>query len=567
MQPFMRSFAFLFVLTGLFFTTPASNAAELKLGSLFQDHMVIQRGKPVPVWGWTDPGQEITVKMGTQQATGKSDDKGYWKVELPAMEANATGQAMTVTAGGQTATVNDVVVGDVWVCSGQSNMQFALGTASTAATEVPQATHPDVRLFVVKQQPSFTPQTTCPGQWTMCTPDTAKNFSAVGYFFGKEIAATEKVTVGLIGSYVGGTPAQAWTSLETLQSDPDLKTEYADVIEKLAADPAGVKAAHDKWLADGGAAYKDAMTKWHMDDYAAKQKGTPEPPKLAPYPVTEPPYEGSTQIPTVLFNGMIAPLQPYAIKGVIWYQGESNAGGNTYSKLFPDMIADWRKTWGQGDFPFIWVQLPNYTTRVTDPNGPTGWATTREIQAAGLKLPVTGMAVTIDAGDENNLHPPYKDIVGHRLALVAEHVAYGKDLLYTGPVMDSVKTDGAKMSVKFSNVGTGLKIEVPQVTPPKFVPPPTDKVVGFAIAGNDKKFAWADAVISGTDTVTLSSASVPAPVYVRYAFGTSPEVNLYNSADLPVAPFRTDPPVVPPAPMATPPAKASSAAAPAPKSP
>ena len=204
------------------------------------------------------------------------------------------------------------------------------------------------------------------------------------------------------------------------------------------------------------------------------------------------------------------------------------------------MITDWRKHWGQGDFPFLWVQLPNYMARVTDPNGPTSWAITREIQADSLKLPATGMAVTIESGDPNNLHPPYKDIVGHRLALAAEHVAYGRDLVYSGPTFDSLKIDGAKAIVTFKNVGTGLKIAVSAVQPPDFVPPPIDKVAGFAIAGSDKQYYWADASITGKDSITLSNKNVPAPVCVRYAWGDSPEVNLYNSADLPACPFRSD---------------------------
>ena len=531
----------LLILLGLFLTVGNGLSAELKPASLFQDHMVLQRGKPVPVWGTADAGKPITVKIGIQQATGKADDKGNWRVDLPAVEANATGQSMTVTDGDKTITLADVLVGDVWVCSGQSNMAFPMSTASTAKDELPKATNPNLRLFSVKTSPTFTPQSTCTGQWAASSPDSAKGFSAVGYYFGKEIAATENVPVGLIGSNVGGTPAQAWTSLEGLQSDPDLKTAYADVITKITADPAGTKAAHDAWLANGGQAFKDASAKWRADDWTAKSKGLPHTdPRPTPPTAPEPPYDGSTALPTVLYNGMIAPLQPFAIKGVIWYQGESNAGGNTYSKLFPTMILDWRKHWDQGDFPFLWVQLPNYTERITDPNGPTGWASTREIQADGLKLPATGMAVTIEAGDGGNLHPPYKDIVGHRLALVAEHVAYGKDLIYSGPTFDSLKVDGAKAIVTFKNVGTGLKIEVPTVQPPKFVPPPTDKVAGFCIAGSDKQYYWADAAITGTDAVTLTSSSVPAPVYVRYAYGADPEVNLYNSADLPACPFRSD---------------------------
>ena len=529
------------VLLGLFLTVANGLSAELKPASLFQDHMVLQRGKPVPVWGTADAGKPITVKIGTQQASGKADDKGNWRADLPALEATATGQNVTITDGTNTVTLSDVLVGDVWICSGQSNMAFELGRASTTKEELPKAANPNLRLFAVKASPSFTPKSDCSGQWAVSSPDSAKGFSAVGYFFGKEIAATENVPVGLIGSNVGGTPAQAWTSLEGLESDPALKTAYAKTISKITADPAATKATHDEWLANGGQAYKDAFNKWRMDDNAAKAKGlTHDDPKPTPPAAPEPPNEGSTGLPTVLYNGMIAPLQPFAIKGVIWYQGESNAGGNTYAKLFPTMIEDWRKHWGQGDFPFLWVQLPNYTARVTDPNGPTGWATTREIQADGLKVPATGMAVTIEAGDGGNLHPPYKDIVGHRLALAAEHVAYGKDLVYSGPIYDSLKIDGAKAIVTFKNVGTGLKIAVPTVQPPKFVPPPTDKVAGFAIAGSDKQYYWADAAITGTDSVTLSSSDVPAPVFVRYAWGPDPEVNLYNSADLPACPFRSD---------------------------
>jgi sialate O-acetylesterase len=567
----MKSYSL--VLLGLLLTIANSFCADLKLAGLFTDHMVLQRQKPVYIWGWADPGTDVTVKIGTQTASGKSDDKGYWRVQLPPMEANATGQSVTITGGGKTLTLNDVVVGDVWVCSGQSNMQFAMAQASTAKDELPKSANPKLRLFAVKINPAFTPQSDVTGTWQLSGPDSAKGFSAVAYYFGKEIAATENVPVGLLGSYVGGTPAQAWTSLDSLQADPDLNTIYAEPFSKMAADPAALKAAHDAWLANGGSAYLDAMKQWRMADYAAKAKGEPDPPNKPTLATTEPPHEGDTSMPTVLFNGMIAPLQPLAIKGVIWYQGESNGGGATYVKLFPEMIADWRKTWGQGDFPFLWVQLPNYTTRNTDPNGPQGWAYTREVQADGLKIPATGMAVTIDAGDEYNLHPPYKDIVGHRLALAAEHVAYGKDLIYSGPMFESAKVDGAKITVKFSQVGKGLKMEVPQVAPPKFVPPPTDKVAGFAIAGSDKKFVWADASITGPDTVAVSSASVPAPVYVRYAFGTSPEVNLYNSADLPAAPFHTDPtpaPVMPkpmtaaPAPPPAPAAASKPAAAPAP---
>jgi sialate O-acetylesterase len=547
---------YLLILTTLLLTAQGS-FADLKLSSLFQDHMVLQRETKVPVWGTADPGKDVTVKFGTQSVSGKADDKGNWRVELTPMPANATGQLMTVTSGDKTVTAGDILIGDVWICSGQSNMAFALTSAITGKDELPKANFPNIRLFSVKQAAMFTPQTSCGGQWTLCTPDSAKSFSAVGYYFGKETAATENVPVGLIGSNVGGTTAQAWTSLDGLQADPDLDKAFAQETVKLAADPAGANGAHDAWMASGGTAYKDAMTKWHMDDYAAKQKNLPEPPKPTAPATPEPPYEGDgkqagdNRVPSSLYNGMIAPLEPFAIKGVIWYQGES--GGVPYDKIFDALINSWRKHWGQGDFPFLYVQLPNFGQRATDPNAGGGWAVTREAQFNALKLPNTGMAITIDVGDGNNLHPPYKDVVGHRLALVAQHVAYGKDLVYSGPLFDSAKIDGAKVVVTFKETGTGLKLGVPPVAPPGSTPPPTDAPQGFAVAGKDLKFAWAKASITAPNTITVTCDTVTQPMYVRYAWGSNPEVNLYNSADLPASPFRTDPPTVPP-PMAKPPA-------------
>jgi sialate O-acetylesterase len=541
-----------FFIVATLLLTVQSSFADLKLASLFEDHMVLQRGKPVPVWGTADPGKDIAVKFGSQQAGGKADDKGNWRVDLPAMDANATAQVMTVMSGDQTTTVNDVLVGDVWICSGQSNMAFALSTDSTATEELPKANFPNIRLYQVKHAIKFSPQTSCTGTWQLCTPDSAKSFSAVGYFFGKEIAATQNVPVGLIGSNVGATTAQAWTPLDGLQADPVLDKAYAGDAVKLAADPAAAKAAHDAWLANGGAAYKATMAKWRADDWAAKTKGLPEPPKIPPYPTPEPSYEstdtdpGATPTSTSLYNGMIAPLEPFAIKGVIWYQGES--GGQPYDKIFNALITGWRKHWGAGDFPFLFVQLPNYTKRIEDPNGPAGWADTREKQMSVLKLPNTGEAVTIEVGDGNNLHPPYKEIVGHRLALAARQLAYGEKVLGTSPTLDAVKFDGATAIVTFKDTGDGLKIETPPVAPPGWTPPPTDHVVGFALAGDDKKFVWAKGTISGPSTVTVTADGVTAPKYVRYAWGADPEVNLYNSADLPVSPFRTDPPPPVPAP-------------------
>jgi len=525
-----------------------SGRAEVKLPGIFGDHMVLQRDTSVPVWGTATPGEAITVTAGSVTASAKADKDGKWIVRLEKLPLSATPIELDVNGTNKIA-LHDVLVGDVWVCSGQSNMAFPLGEASTAKEEIPAANHPDIRLFSVNQNPRFKPQSDCTGQWVLCTPYTVRDFSAVGYFFAKEIAATEKVPVGLIGSYVGSTPAQAWTSLNTLQSDPDLKKAYADPLTALAADPVAVKAAHDAWLAKGGGAYLNAMTKWYEDNWAAQQKGETPPPQPAHYAIPEPPYEGQTTLPTVLFNGMIAPLEPFAIKGVIWYQGESNGGDALYAKLFPAMIADWRKTWGQGDFPFLYVQLPNFGARAPDPGEISGLPVAREDQFNGLQLPNTGMAVTIDAGDGKNLHPPYKDIVGHRLAQYARHLAYGEDLVYSGPLYDSFKIDGNKVTITFKNVGTGLKIGTPPVMPPGSAPPPKDELKGFAVAGSDHKYSWAKATITGTDTVTVTCDQITAPTSVLYGWDADPVVNLYNSADLPVSPFRTDAPA--PTPLGT----------------
>jgi sialate O-acetylesterase len=533
----------LLVLLGLLLIVGNGLSAELQPASLFQDHMVLQRGKPVPVWGTADAGKAITVKVGTQQATGKADDKGNWRVDLPAMEANATGQNVTITDGDKTITLADVLIGDVWVCSGQSNMGVSVENSSTAKEDIPQANHPDIRLFRIKRDATLLPKTSCGGTWSECTPDTVKKYSAVAYYFGRDIAAMEKIPVALVLTQWAGTKAEAWTRIEDLQGDTELKAAFGDTAAKNAADAtkdnAGLTAAHNQWLAGPGKGYGDVAMKWFLADDAARRKG--EPPIPQPKPAEpEPPADGNPGLPTSLFNGMISPLEPLAIKGVIWYQGESNVGDPLYAKLFPVMIEGWRKSWGQGDFPFIYVQLPNVYWRGPTPPDSNEWADAREVQLNGLKIPMTGMAVTIDAGDGNNLHPPYKNIVGHRLALAAEHVAYGRDLVDSGPLFDSVKIDGAKATITFKNTGTGLKIGALPIVPPGTTPPPTDKLVGFAVAGSDRKFAWADATITGPNTVSVSSSQVAAPMFVRYGWGNNPEVNLYNSADLPASPFRTD---------------------------
>ena len=529
-----------FLLAGILFLALATGRAEVKLPAVFSDHMVLQRDMEIPVWGSASPGEKVTVTLGAGSTSAQADSSGKWSVRLPKMPASATPTELKAAAS-NTVTIKDVLVGDVWVCSGQSNMAFSLGRAATAKEALATANSPVIRLFTVPKNSTIQPQSNCASAWVVCAPNTAEKFSAVGYFFGKEIADTQKIPVGLIGTHVGGTPAEAWSSLESLQSDKTLNEVYASRFTKLAAGAEAAKAAHDQWLANGGSEYLAAVQKQRAAAAAAKQKGAPPPP-VPPAPATpEPPLPTSQSQPTVLFNGMVAPIIPFGIKGAIWYQGESNAGqAAVYRKLFSAMIQGWRKCWGQGDFPFLFVQLPNFGKRDDQPTAlEIGWPALREAQLMTLNtVPNTGMAITMDVGNPNDIHPTFKAEVGHRLALYARHLVYGENLLHSGPLYASHKIEGNQVVIKFTHAGDGLKIAPLPVTLPGRTPPPTDELVGFAIAGADKKFVWAKAAIQGPDTVVVSSTEVPSPVSVRYAWGADPAVNLYNSGDLPASPFR-----------------------------
>lgn len=529
--------------------------ADVKLPAIFGDHMVLQREAKVPVWGWADPNEAVTVTAGDVKTDATTGADGKWSATLVGLKASDKPIEVTV-AGKNTLTLHDVLVGDVWVCSGQSNMEFQLGGgkwgfggAHDAATEIPKADHPTLRLFIVKKKIALEPQKDCVGEWMVCTPETAPKFSAVGYFFGRDILEDQHVPVGMIGTYWGGTPAQAWTSLEALKAQPEL-SEMAAGFEKTTGNLAEAKQnyetnvlpkwqkAHDAWAAE--------MKQWNSDAAKAKADGQPEPPK--PKSVLQEPRKPSApdnnpNMATVLTNGMIAPIVPYAIKGAIWYQGESNAGAaKQYETLFPTMITDWRTRWGEGDFPFIWVQLANFMARNPDPTQqPDGWPGLRDAQSKTLKLPNTGQAVILDIGEEKDIHPKDKMDVGLRLSLAARHVAYGEDLIYSGPTYDSMRIDGDKIQVKFKNTGTGLAIlaapstqaDVPQAQP-------AAELKGFAIAGEDHKFVWASATIASADTLIVSSPEVKEPKAVRYGWANNPEVNLYNKEGLPASPFRTD---------------------------
>lgn len=509
--------------------------AEVKMPAIFGDHMVLQRNAVVPVWGWAEPGEAITVTAAGVVARATAGPDGKWMAKLPSLILSGNPLEVVVAGKANTLTFRDVLVGDVWLCSGQSNMEFNTGRASNAAEALPKANRPEIRFFLVPNRAvRFKPQDDCEGKWEVCTPATAKKFSAVGYFFADQIAAAQKTPVGLIGSYVPGSAAPPWISVEPLLADPELEKQYAQGYEKLSANYDALKIAHDRWQKEFGDDYKKALGLYYAARGKARQDGLPEPTPPPKPAVAEPFFP---KAPSFFYNGMIAPLIPYALKGVLWYQGESNAGDKLYHKLFPALIRDWRSRWSQGDFPFLYVQLPNYGPRTNEPvqkqdGRDSGWVVVRAAQLETLKtVPATGMAVTIDVGDGADLHPADKIDVANRLVRIARRVAYGEDLVFSGPLYDSFAITGGRIRIKFKETGTGLKIGAPAT-----------ELKGFAIAGADRKFVWAKAAIEGADAITVWSDEVKQPVAVRYGWAENPEVNLYNSADLPASPFATDHP-------------------------
>jgi sialate O-acetylesterase len=504
-------------------TCPGTAWADVKLHPLFCDHMVLQRDAKVNVWGTADPGETVSVKLDAKSAAGSSsaassttaNDKGEWKTTL-AVGAASTEVSFEVK-GKNTVALKNVAIGDVWLCSGQSNMEWKLAqlTKDDQGKKVAaQAANPMIRYFSVPNRPFRTPQATFPvsakeGLWLECTPENAIGFSAVGYFFGKDIAASQKVPVGLIAADWGGTPAQAWTSYKTLKDNPTL-SHYADKLD--AIDEAKVLADYEKAMA----AYKVAAAK-------AKEENKP-----APRAPNKPQNGGVNQnTATALYNGMIHPIQNYAIKGAIWYQGESNAAAaKEYRTLFTEMIRDWRKHWAQ-DFPFYAVQLAPY--RGNQGSSGVDYAELRDAQTYATKaLPKVGIAVITDSGDETDIHPQAKGPVGARLALAARALTYGEKIEYSGPAYKSHTAAGGKITVQFDHLGGGLKCK-------------GDVLTGFAIAGADNVYHAAKATIEG-DTVVLTCDGVAKPVHVRYGWinFAKPELNFFNAAGLPAMPFRTD---------------------------
>ncbi len=651
--------------------------ADVKLPALISDHMVLEKAAKVPIWGKADPGEDVAVTLNGQTVKTQAAPDGKWMAALNLQDSAAGPFEMTVE-GKNKLTIQDVVVGEVWVASGQSNMEWVLKNTIDAEKEIAASANPLLRQFLVKKNASPELQDDTEGRWVAASPETSGDFTAVGYFFGKKLQNELKVPVGLLHTSWGGTPSEAWTSPQAIASVPEIadsgKSKQA-VFQKYPDKKAAFVSGLTAWIKETGREDKptvdasafagmdvstedwtsvdlpgavrakdlpDAGIVWLRKDVDVPRKGSSlslglpingydsvywngkllkqttfqefpgtgfvrrygpytipseainegrnvlairlyEPVEPADFPaaptagnislagkwlakteVAFPPVDAQKTaavpkpptnplppqyIASSLYNGMINPLLPYAISGVIWYQGETNAGrAIQYRTAFPLMIADWRKQWNQGDFPFYFCQLANFMEKKSQP-GESAWAELREAQSLTLKQPNTGQAVLIDIGESGDIHPRNKKDVGDRLAVIALAKDYGKAIPYSGPVYDSMKAEDGKITLSFRNTDGGLVAgALPETyvvqsksnqTAPLVRNSPSSQLEGFAICGEDRKWVWADAKIEG-DKVVVWSDQVPAPVAVRYAWADNPTCNLFNGAGLPASPFRTD---------------------------
>ena len=641
---------------------PLGAHATVRLPPLVGSHMVLQRGRPVPVWGWAAPGEAVSVTFrGQAYRASAPDAQGRWQATLPATPAGGP-YALTIK-GQNTLELTDVLVGDVWLASGQSNMQFKVKDPNpngyqpvqNADQEIAAATYPRLRLLTVSQALAYRPQAEVPATaWQVCSPATVAGFSAVAYFFGRDLLQQYQVPIGLVVSSWGGTPAEAWVSAEGLGALPEFGPALAGFAQRttsLADDQRTYETRQRELLRNGRAhdrGYPPTGPSWATPDFDARAWPTMPVPGLwesqpglgaydgivwlrkeielpataagqpltlnlgqiddadstyfngqlvghtagysavrtyqvpaalvragrnvlvvrvvdtggggglaggpplqavgasgtlplagtwqyqlglAPEDAPQPPYPGGgPQAPSVLYNAMIAPLRPLALKGVIWYQGESNVGrAAQYQRLFPALITDWRRQFKQPDLPFLFVQLANYLPAQPEP-GPSDWAELREAQTAALTLPRTGMATAIDLGVADDIHPHNKQAVGYRLALAARRVAYTDPAAPPdrGPTYAGLAVMGATARVRFApaTLGGGLVVKGSQLR-------------GFAVAGADQQFHWATARLVGPEVV-VESPQVPHPVAVRYDWADNPNGTLDNRAGLPAPPFRTD---------------------------
>lgn len=630
----MKSIAIVFVAL----VSVLSVGANVSLPNIFTDNMVLQRDKPIKIWGWAAKGESVTVSFNNQKLKTKADANGNWLITLA---ATSYGGPFEMTVAGKNSIVyKNILVGDVWICSGQSNMEWTLINTNNAKKEIAESSYPNIRLFTVEKETSYRPLNNVKGKWEVCGPSTTGNFSAVAYFFARKLQADLNIPIGLINSSWGGTNVQTWISWDLIGKRDLYKNANIDQLEK---ENAGMRQKQEEFLT-AMKNDKGESEKWYDPNTAASDwkkmklpqlweatevgnadgivwfrkefelptnlEGKPVKLSLGPIDDNDITYVNGTKVgatnsynedrlysvdpaflkkgknvitikvsdfgggggiygdaaklwignddqhlslagewqyklsvtnvsmglrdygpnsfPSLLYNAMIAPIINYAIKGGIWYQGESNTWeAYNYRSLFADMINNWRSKWGY-EFPFFWVQLANFMKPAENPVQ-SSWAELRDAQSFTLSMPQTGQAVIIDIGEANDIHPRNKQDVGLRLALAAEKVAYGKDIVYSGPVYKSMSINGNRITLSFSNIGGGLMAK--------------DKygyLRGFSIAGSDQKFVWAKAIIEG-DKVIVFSDAISSPVAVRYAWADNPDdANFYNKDGLPASPFRTD---------------------------
>jgi sialate O-acetylesterase len=494
-------------------TVASAVRADVKLPAIISDHMVVQSEASVPIWGWADQGEQVKVTLAGQSQSATAGDDGRWTVTFTGLPAG--GPHVLSIEGKNSLNVNDVLIGEVWLGSGQSNMAMVVQGCLNVEEEKSAANLPHIRMFTVERNSQPSPQKDCNGKWEIANAKTVGRFSATLYFFGRSLHKELNVPVGLINASWGGTPIEAWTSMPA-QSKLEEFATIAAPWEQQKAKP------WDQAKAD--AAYEKAMAGWRQKSKEAKAAGKPA--ARAPQKQVDPRLNQNH--PANLFNGMIEPLVPYAFRGAIWYQGESNAGKefrNLYGLQLQTLIEDWRLRFGH-EFPFAWVQLPDFREPQKTPNDESTWAIVREQMLETLKTPKTGMAVTLGLGDEKDIHPKNKQEVGKRLAMWALHDVYGRKTASCGPLPVEHEIRGKEVVVSFTHTEGGLKAH-------------TGELKGFAIAGDDKTFVWADARIEG-NKVIVSSKDVAAPKAVRYAWADNPVWSLENAAGLPASPFRTD---------------------------
>ncbi len=479
--------------------------AEVRVPALFSDHMVLQHEIDVPVWGWADPGEKVSVKIGDSAAETIANPEGKWKVRIGPLKAG--GPFEMVISGSNTIRITDILVGEVWVCSGQSNMAMEVRSCMNAEEVISSADFPEIRHFQVKRSKAAHPlENVAPvvnsknswlNTWEICEPTTVGHFSGTAYFFALNLYKNRNIPVGIIHASWGGTTAEAWTPRDTLAANQQLKDILVDW---------PVYNNDEEWLTQEYEKFVQEVEKARL--------------------------EGRDDLlyfnqPSVLYNGIIAPVIPFGIRGVLWYQGESNAyRAYQYRDLFPAMITQWRKKWAQGDFPFLFVQLANYHFE------PQVFPELREAQSMALSLPQTAMAVAIDIGDSTDIHPGNKQEVGRRLFLAAQKIAYGEDIVFSGPQYKKIFIEGNRCWLLFEHVGDGIMAKG------------GGKLQGFTISGTNREFVEAEAIIDG-EQVIVWSETIDQPVAVRYAWANHPvRCNLYNMADekpnLPASPFRTD---------------------------